>query len=419
MPTHAPKSSSEAAARPRLPQHFLLAWSALALSAAGDRLFFAAVAWFVTAQYGAVAGTLTVGLAQFLPSALLAPFAGVLVDRLPRHRLLVWSDAARLVTSLIFAGVLWWFGLSLVAVLVSVVALRVAGMLFQPALQSALATAAHTEGQLIRLDVWVLAAGMIAGLAGPGLAVLAVAVGAVTAMLINAGTFLLSLSAMIRAQPIFTRQETSLDRAVLRRALDGWWSSAAEGLAVVRTDTVVRRVVPTLPVIDLAAAGLTLLLPAVLLEHGYSSGVWYGVLTGTWAAGRFIGLFLTRRLLVYSRKGPVLALNAVVQGVAMLGIAMVDTPVAMVPLFLVIGIPSGCASVCVSAYIQTKVREEVRGRVFALLNAAVTAAMPLGPLVAGAVTAIDSVPVAIAVLGVALGVTGLIPLASRRVWRVA
>ncbi|MGP3932498.1 MFS transporter [Nonomuraea sp. KM88] len=408
--------SPEAAARPRLPQHFVLTWSALALSAAGDRLFFAAVAWFATAQYGAAVGTLSVGLAQFLPSALLAPFAGVLVDRLPRHRLLVWSDAARLTASLVLAGVLWWFGLSLGAILVSVMVLRVAGMLFQPALKSALGTVARNEGQLIRLDVWVLAAGMVAGLLGPGLAAVAVTVGAATAMLMNAGTFLLSLAAMIRARPLFAPQEATLDRASLRQAFHGWWSSAAEGLAVVRTDAVVLRVAPTLPVIDLAAAGLTLLLPAVLMGHGYTGGYWYGLLTGTWAAGRFAGLFLTRRLLVHSRKGPVLALNAVVQGLAMTGIAVVDSPGAMLVLFLLLGVPSGCASVCVSVYIQTKVREEVRGRVFALLGAVVAAAMPLGPVVAGAVAAIDSVPVAIAVLGGVLAATGLIPLLSGRVW---
>lgn len=401
----------------RLPKHFLSIWSAQTLSAAGDRIFFAAIAWFVTASHGPMLGTVALGLAQFLPSALLAPFGGVLVDRLPRFWLLVVSDFSRFALSVALAGVFMLQGLSVVSVLVAVVLLRVAGLLFQPALQSALGSIARDERQLIRLDAWVLASGMAAGLLGPALAGAAVTAGATIAMLANGATFLVSAITLLHAKPLLTAADSGR-KADLGGAFGRWWHAAAEGVATAVADPVMRRLAPTLPIIDMVAAGVTLLLPTMLLDQGTYGGWWYGALIWLWAGGRFTGLFLTRRLLATSGRGAVLALNAVLQGVCILSLSFISVPVAMLPVFFLLGIPSGCASVCVSAYVQTRIPEQARGRVFALLGAVVAVAMPLGPVVGGLVARVGSTGLAFAVLGLVLILVGLGPLTSRRVWSV-
>ncbi|GIF69452.1 hypothetical protein Ais01nite_74870 [Asanoa ishikariensis] len=48
-----------------LPSQFFLVWSGLALSAADDRLFLAAVDWFATAEFGPVVGTVGVVIGSF------------------------------------------------------------------------------------------------------------------------------------------------------------------------------------------------------------------------------------------------------------------------------------------------------------------------------------------------------------------
>src|SRR5258708_36263168 len=82
---------------------YLRLWIAAAVSLLGD--------WFTTialstlvARFSNGSGVAVGGLllARFLPPVLVGPFAGVLIDRLNRKHLLIFSDAVRAVIALLF-----------------------------------------------------------------------------------------------------------------------------------------------------------------------------------------------------------------------------------------------------------------------------------------------------------------------------
>jgi len=95
----------------------LALWLARALSHRNYRLFFygqsvslvgtwitrVAISWLVYRLTGSELLLGIVGFAGQIPTLLLAPFAGVVVDRHNRHRILIWTQAASLVQSVLLA----------------------------------------------------------------------------------------------------------------------------------------------------------------------------------------------------------------------------------------------------------------------------------------------------------------------------
>ncbi|MEU1276244.1 MFS transporter [Streptomyces sp. NPDC005799] len=397
-------------------RRFLSVWSAQTLSAAGDRLFSAAVAWYAIMHLGVTTGVIVVGLAQFLPIAIMAPFTGVLVDRLPRHWLLAGTDIARFAVSLALCLAFSTIGLSTPLLVIGIVVLRVTGVMFEPALQSHIGTVASDEGEVLRLDAWLLTSDMISGMLGPVLAGIAVTAGIQIALLVNSLTFLLSALSLIGALRALTDGSPARTHS-LRAAAGGWTTAAREGLAAARQDPAMTRLAPTLPLIDLVETGVLLVLPALLIDQSTHGGLWYGTLIGSWFTGRLLGLLLARRFIVRTRKGILLALNAFIQGTALLAAGLWPAPPWMMLCFLIVGVPSGCASVCVNAYIQTRIEENLRGRIFALLGAVVALSMPLGPVISGLVAHLASPALSLVVLGAVLAVVGLSPLTSRQLWQ--
>ncbi|MCM2420619.1 MFS transporter [Streptomyces sp. RKAG293] len=376
----------------------------------GDAIFLASVAWSATSLFGDVQGAISVGLALFLPTALLLPLAGVIVDRYPRHRLLLNTDAVRAIVTATLGIFLITQPMSLPLLLATVVIVQVTGLLFQPSMHSLLGQVAQDDTTLLRFDSWLLASRMIATILGPLVAGFVIVHGLGTALLIDATTFCVSLLGLLAARRLLT---TPSPAGPATRT--GILREAKEGVRVALADPVFRKIAPTLPMIDLVGAAVTLLLPALLLQHGVIDPKGYGLLISAWAVGRFSGLLLLRIPRMRAYRGTLMAVNCAAQALTVVAIALTPSLPLAVVLFVVLGIPSGGASVSVSAYIQTQIPNELRGRVFALLQTTVTASVALGPLLAGGITAWRSPSSALVLMGLALFLVGVPPLISRSV----
>ncbi|MCC0097535.1 MFS transporter [Streptomyces flavotricini] len=391
---------------------FLCLWTAQTFSNLGDALFLSSVAWSATSLFGEGRAAIALGLALFVPTAVLLPLAGVVVDRYRRRTLLVATDSFRAVLTAFLGLVLVTTQASLPLLLCTVVVVQVAGLLFQPSMHSLLGQIANDDDTLLRFDSWMLASRMLATILGPLLAGLVISRGLGAALLLDAGTFCISLIGLFAARRL-------LGTAAAPRAHErkGLLHEAREGFQVALGDPLFRKLAPTLPVIDLVGASLTLLLPALLLQRGILDPIAYGLLISAWAVGRFAGLLILRVPRVRAWRGVLMAVNCSAQALTVIAIAATPALPWLVVLFVLLGIPSGGASVSVNAYIQTHIPNELRGRVFALLQTTVTAAMPLGPVVAGWLTAWKSPGAALTLMGVLLFAVGVPPLISKRVWQ--
>ncbi|MEU9004874.1 MFS transporter [Streptomyces sp. NPDC059982] len=405
-------TTPQTSAKNKVRGDFLCLWTAQTFSNLGDSLFLASVAWSATSLFGKGQGAIALGLALFVPTALLLPLAGVIVDRYPRRRLLVGTDTFRALVTMALGLLLVTTEVSLTALLATVVIVQVSGLLFQPSMHSLLGQIASDDETLLRFDSWMLASRMLATIIGPLLAGLIIHRGLGAALLLDAGTFCISLVGLFMARKLL-----SLAAAPQTQKRNGVLSEAREGIQVAFGDPLFRKLAPTLPIIDLVGASVTLLLPALLIQQGIINPLAYGLLISAWAVGRFTGLLVLRNRRVRALRGILMAINCSAQALTVIAIAVAPGMTGLLILFVLLGVPSGGASVSINAYIQTQIPNELRGRVFALLQTSVTASMPLGPLVAGWITAWQSPSAALALMGCLLFAVGLPPLISKRVWQ--
>lgn len=119
-------------------RNYRLFWTGGFVSNIGTWMARVAQDWLVltvlTAHSSTALGIVT-GL-QFLPIAVLAPYAGALADRIPKRKLLMWTQAAQALVGLTLAGLVLGGLIELWHVYVLAVLLGVAGAFDGPARQS-------------------------------------------------------------------------------------------------------------------------------------------------------------------------------------------------------------------------------------------------------------------------------------------
>ncbi|WP_219419648.1 MFS transporter [Pseudonocardia nigra] len=181
-------------------------WAARTASQWGDVVATVTLSLLVLDLTGSALGVSAVVAVEIVPVLLLAPFAGTLVDRLPRVRVMIAADLLRavLATALIVAGG------HVVAVYLIAFGLSVGSVLFHPAAHSAL-PALVDDRQLVAANSGIWTAAVLSQIAlAPLAGVLYAALGPGPAFGINAASFLVSAAALaglrLPAAPAPTRR---------------------------------------------------------------------------------------------------------------------------------------------------------------------------------------------------------------------
>ncbi|MGW8181499.1 MAG: MFS transporter, partial [bacterium] len=115
---------------------FLIIFSGQAFSLLGSRLVQFALVWHLTAQTGSAQVLSMASIAAIVPQVVIAPFAGALVDRWNRRRVMMISDSL-IAGAILVLAVLFAFGKVEVWHIYAVMLFRSAGGAFQwPAMQA-------------------------------------------------------------------------------------------------------------------------------------------------------------------------------------------------------------------------------------------------------------------------------------------
>ncbi|WP_374970580.1 MFS transporter [Terrabacter sp. BE26] len=303
-------------------------WLGYSVSALGSEVTVLALPVTAAVLLGASAlqmGVLTA--AATVPNLAIGLLAGVWVDRLPRRRpLLVTTDLAS-AAALISIPLAWWWGaLSITQLVVVELAVGCARVLFRPACQSHLPQVVERE-DLTRASGHLRASDSAAMLAGPGLGGLLVqAVSAPVAILLDAGSFLVSATC-IRSlrRPERRTEPASADRS-LRREL-------GEGLSAVLRN-------PSLRAIAGSAANLNLfgmLTMALFVAYAtrvldLSAGM-VGAIVMTGGAGALAGALAAPRIAAAIGEG-----RAIVAATVVFSFALFALPLAGGPRWLELGV---------------------------------------------------------------------------------
>lgn len=331
-------------------------WIGQLISNLGDTLHYIALVIWVYQRTGSslvVAGAV---FFEVVPVILLAPVAGVIIDRLPRKMVLVTADVVRalLVLALLLTTQVW-------QIYLIVALLTASATFFNPAVNATLPTLLDEQDLLAANSVsW--STGRFVQIIGSALAAGFIAlIGAEAAFVFNAGTFLVSALFLLLLPVPSGRQ-------VAARGWAGFLADAREGLRFSRHDRFVSRLVVVQALASLSVGATSALLVVLAQQHyrlppgGFGSfilAIGVGALLGPVLLGLFVRDYRHPRWLF----GPY-----VVRGIGDVLMAVTTfVPFAWLLLFIY-GLNTSTGMVVYQTWVQRQVPDHVRGRVFTWLD---------------------------------------------------
>ena len=363
-------------AAPLAGRDFRWLWCGQAISALGDPLQAAALAWLVLDRTGSPVALSAVFLALGLPRALLTLLGGVLTDRADPRRVMLWSDGARAlllgaVVALALADALPLWGL------VGLLAAHgAAGGVFAPAAGSIVPRVVPPE-RLQAANALQQMTPQIAMVLGAPLAGLLVAgVGPLPALALNAASFAVAALAATAMAPQASRDGGT--RAALL-------AEGRQGLEYVRREPWLLALLLVDAVLSLAAIGpLAVGLPLLARGEVAFGARGLGLLLAAFGGGSLAGLLVAGGRAPAQRRGRAFCLLHLAQAPLFAALVWASLPLAALCLAAV-GLLNGVVLVLYLALIQERVAAALLGRIMSLVALAGSALVPLSQLVSGLV----------------------------------
>ena len=287
MNNHPVTPAAPALPRPLIrDRDFLLLWGGQTVSEVGSQV--SVLALPLVALVVLKASALQVALLSAATTSaflLIALPAGVLVDRLPRRRLMLWCDAGRVVLLgsvpvAQVADVLTLAQLYVVALLSSVLT-----VFFSVAYQSYLPTLIH-RGQLMEGNGKLSTSQSAAQIAGPGLgAALVGLVGAAKAVVGDAASYAVSAMTLLAIRKAEPRPDQAPDRQTRPRMRE----QIKEGLAFVAREPILRRAMAWSGSANFFVIMVESLGPVFLVRTLHLSPGYVGLMLAAGACGGVVG----------------------------------------------------------------------------------------------------------------------------------
>jgi MFS transporter, DHA3 family, macrolide efflux protein len=405
--TDGPRAGAELDSCPSM-RPFLIVWSGQAFSLLGSHLVQFALVWWLSASSNSATVLAYASLVALLPQIVIAPFAGALVDRWSRRRVLIGADGAIALATLLLALL---FHLDVIRLwhVYALLFVRAAGAAFHwPAMQASTALMVpnkhlarvaglnHTLLGLASILIPPLGALVIVVLPMQGI----LAIDVVTAVLAIVPLLFIAIPRPARAAEIGKRPSVPAElRAGLRYILAwrGLLLLTAMGVGINLLGRAAGSLGPILVMRDLGGGALEL---GAFQSAGGIGAVLGGVTLGIWGGSR-------RRMAT-----ALLALALDGLAIAVVGLS----PVNAFPLVLAMILASGFLETMVfglmGAVGQAVIAPEIQGRVFALHSSVANLAAPLGLMVAGPVADALGVQFWWLLTGVAITVIALAALSA-------
>lgn len=358
------------------------------VGAIGIQVQSVAIGWEVYARTGDVLDLGWVGLAQFLPLALLALYAGNVADRFDRRRILIATRALFAVGALALAGLSRTPELGVTPVFVVLALLGSIRAFANPAASALLPSLVRVD-HLPRTIAMSSTTFQIATIAGPATGGLVYALGgAQAAYLVSAACSVASAGALLAIDAPRVRREPPREAGLAR---------LFSGVRYVRAHPILLGAI-SLNLFAVLLGGAVALMPVFardILEVGETG---LGLLRAAPAVGAAAVaiLFATRPLA--RRAGPAMLSAVALFGVATIVFGLSESFGVSLAALVVLGAADMVSVVVRSSLIQLRTPDEMRGRVASVNTVFIGASNELGELESG-VTAAWLGPVTAVVVG--------------------
>jgi MFS family permease len=312
-------------------------------------------------------------IADLLPAFAIGVFAGPLIDRVSRRKLMVGADLVRFG---VFVALVFTTSATQIVVLAAVAG--IATGFFRPAAYAAIPnavddadlSAANSLLQTADNVTWAL--GSVAGGA------IAATAGVNAAYLFNAATFLVSAALLAGIPAIVLQARVAASR--------GHWQDLKDGFGLSVHSPGLLTVLVAWNIAMFATAAVNVAEPSLALDTLSAGRFGLGLMMGCSGLGLAVGAYLAAAWI--ERRGLSRVYGAAL-GLMVIGIgAAAVAPNVWVAsaCVVVLGVGNGSAVVCNALLVQRGAPDELRGRAFAVLMSSNVAVLMLGMIVAGRLT---------------------------------
>ncbi len=356
-------------------RNYRLFFSGQSISLIGTWMQRIALPWVVYRMTGSEVLLGIVGFASSIPSFLLAPFAGVLIDRWSRYRVLLLTQ----IISMLQAGVLAWLSLSgsleIWHILVLSVALGCINSFDMPARHSFVIDMVNGKediGNAIALNSMMFNGARLIGPSVAGIVLASVGEGA--CFLINALSYIFVIASLMMMRVTEVREKKE-PVPMFREMKEGW--DYVFGFAPIK------HIILLLALVSLMGASYQVLMPVYAKDILQGDSHTYGFLMGGAGAGALLGaIYLASRNTVL-RLGRLIPAATALLSTGLIAISISKSFFISMFLIFFTGLGMMAHTAASNTVLQTIADDDKRGRVMSFYTMALMGTAPFGSLLVG------------------------------------
>lgn len=365
-------------------KHFFPFWASQMLSLLGSALVQFSLVWWLTKETGSATVLAMASMFALIPEIVIQPFAGAITDRINRKTVIIISDGAIALATLVL-GVFFFFNHVQVWYIYAIMMIRGIGSAFHyPAEQSSVSLMIPKEqlGRIAGLNQ--AAKGIINIVAAPLGALVMELIGVEGSLMIDVVTAVLAIGIVsftfIPRQQQLEKRGGSWFSVVMHDMKDGFrYLINWKGLMVLTAMALIFKI---------ALSPAFSLIPLLVSSHFGGDAAKYSLVEmaagiGIIAGGSVLGTWGGFKKKVYTMLMGGLGVGL---GMIVLGSLSKDGYYYSLPILLVIGFAIPMVDGSLMAIMQEKIDNEYQGRVFTMFGSILYLSTPIGLAIAGPVS---------------------------------
>lgn len=341
-----------------------------------------------------------VSFASAVPVLVLSLWAGVIIDRVPKRDLLIWTQTSQMVLAFILSADVFIGWVQPWHIVVLAFLLGVATAFDAPARQAFVVEMIDERQDLQNAIALNSAIFQVARIIGPTIAGITLAlIGSAWCFFLNGATFLAVIYGLwlMRVEPIIGTRTTASPMTLVR-----------QGLGYIRHNQVVLTLLGMVAVANVFAFGFSTLMPAFADSVLHSGPEGLGLLSAAVGVGALIGALAVASLGNFKRKGLLLTLGNLFFPAMVLFFALSQSLSLSMLVLVGAGLGFMVQNAMTNTLIQLAVPDDLRGRVMSIYMLVFQGFFPIGSLMAGAIAQQFSVSIGAAFGGAVALVAGLL-----------
>jgi len=391
---------------------FFIIFTGQTISLVGSRLVQFSLVWWLTQQTSSPNVLAFASIMAILPQAILGPFAGVLVDRWNRKRVMLYADTGIALVTVVLA-LLYASGTVQIWHIYALMFIRSLGGAFHWTSMQASTSLMVPRDQIARVAGLNQSVSGIASIVAPPMGALLIAILPIQYVLgidiVSAAFAIVPLLFISVPQPPRKLSKANTVLEDMRGGLD--FVIKWRGLSIIMVMSLI---------INLLISPAFSLLPLLITDYFKGGALELAWIQSANGLGMILGGLLLGIWGGFKSRVKTAFVALVIAGFCILGFSQTPPdvfPLAVISIF-VFGVTNSIANSSFFAALQTLVPPEFQGRVFTLAMAASTIAQPIGLAVAGPVSEILSIRGWFVIGGVAFIVMAMLSFSTPAVMRL-